>query len=91
MHTPYLTRIVIFLNKISSCDLADHLNICHQWRIQDFMLGGAKNKKVRSKKKTPLVQKFGENWIFFGYFFKMFIKFTNLFCYFVNFINILKK
>jgi len=54
------------------------------------MLGGAENESEKPKKKSS-VQKCGKSWIFSGHFFRILIKFTDLFCYFVNFINILKK
>ena len=47
--------------------------------------------KVRSKKKKVIGSKILKKFDFSGYFFKMLIKFTNLFYYYVNFINILKK
>jgi len=53
------------------------------------MLGGAKNESEKEKKKSSGL-KIWET-IFSGCFFKMLINFTNLFYYYVNFINILKK
>jgi len=48
-------------------------------------------KKKKREKKGHQFKSVGKIGFFSGYFFKVLVKFTNLFCYYVNYINILKK